>query len=112
MGSQLCREVFAPLVQHSEGAIYRGLQDSGWLNHLAPTSAPGSGAGSNGEDKGRNGKKNSDNYDSAHHVAEKTNRQGERSREFTDDIERQHDHCWLDVGLDVANNSLFPNAKL
>ena len=64
-----------------------------------------------GEDKGRDGEKNSDDHDSAHHVAEETDCQRKCARELTDDIERQHDHGRLDVGLEIAGNPLFPDSE-
>ena len=35
----------------------------------------------------------------------------QRARNFTDDIERQHDDRRLRVGLQITGQSLLPNAK-
>ena len=64
-----------------------------------------------GKRKGVIVSKNADDHHPAHHVAEQTNGQGQRAREFADDIERQHDERRLRVGLKVADEPLLPDAK-
>src|ERR1019366_1948174 len=63
------------------------------------------------KEEGRNGEQDRDNHRPAHHVAEQTDSQGQRAREFADDIKWQHDKRRLRIGLEVVAHPLFLDAE-
>src|ERR1039458_3829417 len=63
------------------------------------------------EDEGRNSEQDSNNHRPAHHVAEQTDGQGQRARQFADDVKWQHDERRLRIGLEVVAHPLLLDAK-
>lgn len=61
--------------------------------------------------KGCDRQQDGDDHAAAHHVAEEADGQRQRARDFADDIERQHDECWFDVGLEITPHALAFDAE-
>src|ERR1039458_2638847 len=63
------------------------------------------------KDEGCNRDENADNQSAAHHIAEQTDRQRERSRKFADDVKRQHQRRRRGIGLEVVEHALLLDAE-